>query len=107
MLYCLATQHDHNEAITWFTEIDQENITATDLNNYCCCLVHRHKKGDLQVATMHFRKALGMAPGFLTIVNNYQIADFRLAREEKRATIPPKPINLALELVEPKFEELR
>jgi hypothetical protein len=106
MLYCLARLHDHNEAITWFSEIDQETITPIDLNNYSCCLVQRHKIGDLRVADFHFRKALQMAPGFFTIVNNCQIADFRLALKEKRATMPPKPTNPTLELVEPRFDEL-
>jgi eukaryotic-like serine/threonine-protein kinase len=107
MLYCLGSMNDHDEAISWFSALPEESTSNIDLNNFSCCLVHRHKKGDMLTATILFRKALVTSPGFLAIVNNYQIADFRLAREEKRVTIPPKPINLTLELVEPSFDELK
>ncbi|MFL5241082.1 MAG: protein kinase domain-containing protein [Gemmataceae bacterium] len=104
LVYCYGWLGNLDQAITWFTAIDEDSIVATDHNNLGCCLVQRNTKGDLPAAIGHFQKASRTAPGFLTAANNYAIAEFRLAKSEKRLKMPPKPLKLALDLVDPLSE---
>jgi serine/threonine protein kinase len=103
--YGYGLLEENDKALTWYAKVDVEDLTVRDLNNLGCCLVQRKKKGDLRAATGYFLRASDKAPGFLTANDNFQRADYLLAKKENRAIMPPMPTRSTLLLVNPLRDE--